>query len=222
MTNLASIKTVILDMDGTMLDLNFDDQVWNHRLPERIAQLRQQGVAASRSWVAETLAAERGSLQWYCLDHWSREFQLSLHALEEELADLIAVRPGTSEFLQHAQGAGYRLVLATNAHPASLARKLERTRIAQYFDRIVSAHEFGAPKEASIFWQRLFETEPNVLTQAMLVDDNEAVLYTARAYGIPHLFGVTTPSSRGQSRIFREFDSIEVLAELIPRLAREL
>ncbi|MSR14460.1 MAG: HAD family hydrolase [Gammaproteobacteria bacterium] len=216
MLSTESIHTVILDMDGTMLDLNFDDQVWNFRLPEKLAELRQQALSECRHIVATTLSGRRGSLEWYCLDHWSREFQISLHAVEEELSDFIAIRPGTIEFLQFAQGAGYRLVLATNAHPASLARKMERTKIDRYFHRVVSAHELGEPKEAPEFWRRFAALEPFELSNSLFVDDNEAVLTSARASGINHLFGVLTPNSRGAPRVFRDFDSVDSLAELIP------
>jgi 5'-nucleotidase len=220
MTTTDPIHTVILDMDGTILDLNFDDQVWNFRLAEKLVESGHSGLMEARRFVADTLARKRGSLEWYCLDHWSREFQISLHALEEELSEFVAIRDGTLEFLQFAHDAGYRLVLATNAHPASLARKLALTKIECFFHRIVSAHEFGQPKESPEFWRRFVELEPNGLESAVFVDDNEAVLIAAREFGIKHLFGVLTPNSRGQPRSYHDFESVDSLAQLIPWLKK--
>ena len=126
----AHIETVLLDMDGTLLDLHFDDQVWNYTLTARLAVVHGESVIAARARVAATLGDVRGSLNWYCLDHWTATFGISIHALEEELAHLVAIRDGTLLFLEFLRQRGYRSVLATNAHPASLARKLQLTGLA--------------------------------------------------------------------------------------------
>ncbi|MBM4228203.1 MAG: HAD-IA family hydrolase, partial [Gammaproteobacteria bacterium] len=191
------LPTLILDMDGTLLDLNFDDQVWNHALPRALAALRGESEAAVRALVAETLGAAKGSLAWYCLDHWEQVFGISVHALELELAELIALRRGTLEFLEFLRTQGYPVIIATNAHPGSLARKMLHTGIEDYFAHRISAHTLGVPKEDPVFWSRLCGVVPFLPEQVVFVDDNLAVLDSARRWGIRHLFGVRTPSSTG-------------------------
>jgi HAD superfamily hydrolase (TIGR01509 family) len=214
----GSIHSVLLDMDGTLLDLNFDDQVWNHALPARLAHREGYTLDTARAHVAEILGPARGTLPWYCLDHWSACFGLSVHALEEELAGLIAIRTGTLEFLRFLRARRYRTVLATNAHPASLARKLRRTELGRYFDCAVSAHDLGAPKEDPIFWERLAGRYPFEPGASVFVDDNPAVLSAARTFGLRHVLGVRTPSSTGETKHFPTYASLESLAELIPWL----
>ena len=216
----ASIAyTVILDMDGTLLDLNFDDQVWNYALPAALAARDGDSVEAARLRVAETLGSVRGTLPWDCHDHWEREFGISVHELEIELAHFIDLRAGTLDFLKFTQANAYRTILATNAHPVSLERKMVRTGLRHYFSAVISAHSLGAAKEDPLFWTQLVATERVDPGLAILVDDNPAVLATAHRFGVRHVFGVRTPSSTGLPKSFPEFASVESLAELIPWLS---
>ncbi|EVT88537.1 hypothetical protein Z046_01535 [Pseudomonas aeruginosa VRFPA09] len=51
--------------------------------------------------------------------------------------------------------AGKRVALITNAHRDSLSLKLERIELAPYFDRLISSHDYGYPKEDARFWSAL-------------------------------------------------------------------
>lgn len=213
--NWTEIDYVILDMDGTLLDLHFDNQVWNELLPRRYGELHRLAERQARAQVQDRLHERRGTLLWYCLDHWSREFGLDMSALEGELETLIDLRAGAQTFLGWLNGRGVRPLLATNAHPNSLARKLTRTGITQYFADIVSAHALGATKETADFWRALSQRYPFIPARTLLVDDNHAVLRAASAWGIAHLFGIARPDSRGQPVPPAEFPCIEDFAELI-------
>lgn len=211
------LSAVILDMDGTLLDLHFDDQVWNHRLPQTIAERRGCALDEARREVAETIAAARGTLNWYCLDYWGELFDVSIHAIERELAGLIRARPGTLDFLRHLGERGIRTVLATNAHPRSLAHKLQRTGIGRYFSAIRSAHPYGHPKEHEGFWTAFAADLDIDPATSLFVDDNVAVLDAARRFGISELYGIHRPSSSGAWRDYAEYPAVDSLAELIPR-----
>lgn len=210
-------STVLLDMDGTLLDLHFDDQVWNVRLPQIVAARRGCGLDEARREVAARIAPARGSLNWYCLDYWGALFDVSIHAIERELAGLIRVRPGTLEFLAHLRAQGIRTVLATNAHPRSLEHKLQRTGIAGWFSEIRSAHPYGHPKEQAAFWEALAADVGFDAASSLFVDDNSAVLDAARRHGIGALYGVHRPSSSGEWRNYDDYPAVDSLAELIPR-----
>lgn len=206
-------------MDGTLLDLNFDDQVWNHALPAALAAKEDCTLDQARERVAHTLDDARGTLVWYCLDHWERQFGISVHELEISLARFIGIRAGTLEFLSFLRQHDYRTILATNAHPASLERKMVRTGLHGFFRSLVSAHTIGAPKEAPEFWQALRAQTQFDPATAVLVDDNLAVLTTAQRSGVRHVFGVRSPSSNGHPKAFDQFASVDSLSELIPWLA---
>ncbi len=212
------IDTVVLDMDGTLLDLNFDDMVWNKLLPQRVAASTGRTLAAAAAHVRTVLESERGTLRWYCLDHWSEVFGVAMGELEREMSEYIRPRPGTLEFLTGLSALELTVVLATNAHPRSLALKLERMPIGRYFDHLISSHRFGAPKEDTAFWHRLVEETGCVPQRSLLVDDNPTVLAAARDCGMRALFGITRPSSTGPVKRYAEFASVDSLTELLPWL----
>ena len=208
------VSAVVLDMDGTLLDLYFDDRVWNHALPHRIANREGMALADAAAFVAETIGAARGTLAWYCLDHWTDVFRVSIHALEEEQASYIQIRDGTVDFLEHLRAQQIPAILATNAHPASMRRKLAKTGLAPYFSALRSSHEYGAPKEHAAFWAALQADLGIDPASVIFVDDNVGVLDAARAWGIAELYGVFTPSSRGERKVFDDYPAVELLSEL--------
>jgi putative hydrolase of the HAD superfamily len=203
-------------MDGTLLDLHFDNHFWLRYLPATIAA--RDGIPAEQA--LEELRARyrrvQGSLRWYCVDHWSQELGLPIAELKEEVSHFIAVLPFALEFLEAARLVGKRRVLVTNAHVASLALKLRRTGLGEYLDDIVVSHDLGAPKEDPIFWARLRGRLPFVPARTLLVDDSLPVLRAARQYGIAHLLAVARPDSRREAQGTADFAAVHSLAEVLP------
>ena len=77
--------TVLLDMDGTFLDLAFDNYFWRELVPAKIAH--KQGItdAEARDQMVARFAAKEGSLEWYCLDYWSDDLDLDLASLKHSI-----------------------------------------------------------------------------------------------------------------------------------------
>ncbi|HEB77936.1 MAG TPA: GMP/IMP nucleotidase [Methylothermaceae bacterium] len=215
------IDTVLLDMDGTLLDLNFDNHFWLEFVPRRYARRHGLTLAEAKARLLPLFDALKGKLEWYCLDYWSRELQLDLTSLKAEVAGLIRVFPHVTGFLEAARGAGKSLWLVTNAHPDALALKLERTCLRAFFDYIVCSHHYGKPKEDLRFWERLHRELPLVPERALMVDDSVTVLAAAGQFGIAHLVAVTRPDSRLPPRVINDFLAVEDLNALLPIEATE-
>lgn len=209
------IDTVLLDMDGTLLDLHFDNYFWQTHLIRRYAELHGQAHALAQQLLTEKFHRTAGTLDWYSVDFWSRELKVDIVELKREVGHLIAIHPHVEDFLQRLQGRK-RVILVTNAHRKSLDLKMERTGIDRFFESIVSSHDYQRPKEDPLFWQRLqreFNLDP---ARTLLVEDHVGILDTARRFGIGHLLAVSKPDSKGPSRNINGYPSIEHFGELLP------
>jgi len=216
MLNWEAIDTVLLDMDGTLLDLHFDTYFWTEHVPQRYAEKHGISREAAKAELFPRMRAVEGTMDWYCIDYWSRELDLDIALLKQEVDHLIAVHPHVTGFLDAVRRAGKRMVLVTNAHMKSLELKMERTRLGGHFDALVCTHEFGMPKEEPALWDRLREREPFDPARTLLVDDSLPVLRSARGYGIAWLLAVLRPDSRLPPRQVSEFDAIDSFREITP------
>lgn len=210
------VETVLLDMDGTLLDLHYDNHFWHEHVPRRYAERRGLAAAAAQAELRARYRRVEGTLDWYCVDYWSRELGLDIAALKREIGHLIAVHPHVVDFLQAVRAHGKRLVLVTNAHGEALALKLERTQLRAHFDAVVCAHDYGLPKEHTSFWERLRHREPFEPAASVLIDDSLPVLRAAWSYGIAQVVAVKCPDSRRPEKEVGEFPAIRDLREVMP------
>jgi putative hydrolase of the HAD superfamily len=213
----SRVDTVLLDMDGTVLDLNFDNRFWREYLPRHYAEARAISEAAAHDYLGPLFMSWRGRLEWYCVDHWSRELGLDVAALKTRYTALIRLLPGVDGFLSAVRDSGRQLWLVTNAHPASLELKMASTRLGPSFDRILSSHAFGFPKEDARFWPRLVAGHPFDPARALMVDDSLPVLAAARAYGVGQVVAITHPDTQQPPREVEGFAAVRGLSALTPQ-----
>lgn len=196
MIDWSAIDTVLLDMDGTLLDLHFDNHFWLEHLPKRYAEKHGLHPERTQTELHTRYDHLRGKLQWYCLDYWREELGMDIVSLKKEVQHLIRVHPHVIDFLDYARADGKRVLLVTNAHRDSLMLKLERTPLGGHVDEAVCSHDYGLPKEHLDFWAALQADHPFAPSRTLLVDDNLAVLASARDFGIRWLLGVRQPDTQ--------------------------
>lgn len=215
MLDWRDIDTVLLDMDGTLLDLHFDSHFWLEHLPRRYVELHHLDQA-SQDILRERIIREQGTLNWYSLAYWRQELGVDIVALKREVQHLIGLRSDALDFLTWLKQQHPRVVLATNADRESLALKLPLTGLEQYLDAIVSSADVGVPKEHQAFWFALQKIEPFDPQRTLFIDDNPAVLESAREFGIRHLLGIKQPDSRRPERELEAFIALDRFATLLP------
>ncbi len=209
------IQTVFLDMDGTLLDLHFDNIFWREHVPLRYAEKHELSVEEAKQALYARYHALEGTIDWYCVDYWSRELDLDINALKRELEHLIQVHPHVAEFLEALRAASKRIVLLTNAHHKVIELKMTATGLAEHFDHLICAHTFKLPKEDPLFWPKLAEQDPFDRDTTLFVDDSLPVLRAARGYGIRFLRAVHLPDSKAPPKQTEEFLAIECFNELL-------
>lgn len=200
----SAIDTVLLDLDGTLLDLAFDTFFWWHHIPAVYGASRSLHPEEAREQLKPRFKACEGTLNWYCVDYWSRELGLDVTALKRAAGDRIGWLPGAEEFLKRLRLKGKRVVLLTNAHPEALRIKDERTGVTRYFDAVYSSHMFGAPKEDQAFWSAVRGVEPFDANRSIFIDDSPTVVRAARAAGIRWVYALRRPDTSGGPRIHDE------------------
>ena len=203
-------------MDGTLLDLHFDNYFWQHHVPLRYAEKNQLHIDDARDILFPKFKSAEGTMDWYCVDYWSGQLDLNIAQLKAEVDHLIAIHPHVVKFLEATKDAGKQVVLVTNAHQKSLMLKMDRTALSHYFDDIICAHDFGLPKEKPEFWDKLNKTLAFDKNKTLLVDDTLPVLRSAQSYGIQHLLAVLNPDSQSPQRDTEEFQAIKDFRDIMP------
>jgi putative hydrolase of the HAD superfamily len=211
------IDTVLLDLDGTLLDLHYDSHFWHDTVPAAWGARRGLDAAAALAALRPRFRALEGTLDWYSTDYWSRELGLDIVALKLRDPSRIGWLPGAREFVRQLRAMRKRVVLATNSHPAVLAIKHQHTGVVDEVDVAFSSHQFGAPKESAAFWTGLHAAEPYDAARTLFVDDNASVLRAAHSAGIAALVAIRKPDSVGTTRPPHEFPAVDSVAALLSR-----
>ena len=213
--NWQEIDTVLLDLDGTLLDLHFDNYFWLDHLPMRWAQVNGRSESECRTYLHGLFQDMRGTLNWYCLDYWSEKLQMDMVELKKEVIDKIQLRPYAISFLEYLGDIGKQKILVTNGHPDGMKLKFFHTCIESHFDQVVSCHRFQAPKEEQSFWRQFQGLHPFDKNRTLFIDDNESVLVSAERYGIKHLLQILQPDMQQPSRPIGNFPAIEHFSEIL-------
>ncbi len=206
--NWSQISTVLIDMDGTILDLHFDNHFWLEHLPARYSEKMSISLDAAKAKLKDDYLAVVGTIKWYCLDYWAEQTQMPIKELKREIQHLIQLRSDARDFLLALRASGRDVVLVTNAHPESLSLKIERTQLDQYFDTLYSTHDFGVTKESQLLWQRLQAKHGFDCDKTLFIDDSIEILKSAQQYGIKHLLAIANPDSKKSANVIKGFPAI--------------
>jgi len=216
MLDWKAIDTVLLDMDGTLLDLNFDNFFWQEYLPLRYAEINQLDVIEATKMINQKTRAIEGTLEWYSTSYWSEVLEVDVIALKHEVRDLVTVMPHCHDFLDELKAADKDIVMVTNAHGDSLNLKMEKTGLAHKFDRLITVHEFDLPKENLACWDEVHSRHAFDKRRTLLIDDNLNALQSAQDYGIAHVLAIYQPDSKAPRKEVKHFPAIHRFTEIMP------
>lgn len=219
-SDLQQQPIAMFDMDGTLLDLAFDDFIWNQCLPERYAQLHECSLEQSQQTLFQFYKQHQHTLSGYSSVYCKSKLGVDVLQLQYEYREKISARTGCHELLKQLNAQGYRCWLLTNSDRAGLELKLEHVELNPYFELMISSEDLGYAKEDIAFWQKLQQLHPFDPAQALFVDDTVAVLKSAEEFGISQLFSILQPSSTHPARVTTElaYPPLDHLTELLDEL----
>jgi len=206
---------VLLDMDGTFLDLAFDNYFWRELVPVRIAHKLGVSAEEASDVLFSQFAAKEGSLDWYCLEYWSESLDLDLVSLKQSIRHKVGYLPETRRFLQTVKDSHRRLILVTNAHQDTLRVKMSAVDFDGYFDELVTSHQFGYAKEHDEFWPALQDHLQFDPASSLFVDDSLPVLAAATRYGIDQVVAIRRPDTGLPEREIEQHQSVFSLDDLL-------
>jgi 5'-nucleotidase len=212
---ISEIKYVLLDMDGTLLDKYFDDFFWEHLVPEKYAEKHAMTFGRAKEELAEKYKFHEGTLNWTDLDFWSKELDLDIPALKEQIQHLIEVHPHVENFLKMLKVQRKKVFLVTNAHYKSIELKFRRTSIGKYFDTVLASFDVGYPKESLKFWEKAEKLLKFDKNKTLFIDDTEEILKTAKAYGIRYILYKARSNSKVEPKGSDQFMHIIDFDELL-------
>lgn len=216
--NWSNIHTVLLDMDGTLLDLHYDNHFWLEHLPTLYAKHNGISLDEAKQLMHQEYKKVHGTLNWYCLDYWTDKLQLNIRQAKREIQHLISMRDDTLPFLDALKLSGREVILLTNAHPDSLSLKVEHTQLDEHIDQLVSTHQFGASKESQLLWQRLHDYLDFEPGYTLMVDDNLPILDAALEFGIGQVLAIANPDSKKPHNAIDRLPATADYNDLIPSL----
>lgn len=206
--------TVMFDMDGTLLDLAFDDFIWNQHIPQAYADIHNKPIDEAHEYLQQLYQQHRHTLNWYSTEFWTQKLGLNILEIHNTFEHKIQPRTGCFDLLNNLKQKNYECWLVTNADHKNLALKLEKIGLSPYFKHIISSETIGFPKEDIRFWEVLQKKYHFNHQTCAFVDDTEAVLKQAGTFGISKLFIIPQPSSKTSTR-FSEHAHYHTLHDLI-------
>jgi HAD superfamily hydrolase (TIGR01509 family) len=210
----SAIDTVLLDLDGTLLDQAYDNHIWRDLIPQRYAVKRGLELGEAYAEIERLFEGRSGTLDWYDIEYWNRTLGVDVGDLHREVRTHVAWLPGARDFLARMRAMGKRLVLLTNSHPIALEVKHEQTGVLDHLDAAASSQEFGAPKEDPRFWaaaRARFGFDP---ARSLFADDNSRMLEAARLAGVRWVYGIRHWDTKGSRRVHVDHPAVDSVADL--------
>lgn len=208
-----NVDLVLLDMDGTLLDLHYDSHFWLEFVPSQYALLHRLSIEQATSYVFEQYKAVWGTLSWYSYDYWTETLGLDIHQLQHANKHKIQWREDTLWFLKKLKKLGKKIVILTNAHPSGIALKDQQTQLLSHVDLAISSHQIGHEKESEFFWEAVKKQLNTDFSRSIFIDDSEKILVAAQSAGVEYLVGINKPDSEKPAQAMQSFSTITQFQE---------
>ena len=204
-----SIETFFLDMDGTLLDLAYDNYFWHEHIPALYSKKNGITIQEGTHIFEELYKNKQGTMEWYSISYWSKVLKIDLQLEILKTRNQIKVFDGTIDLLRKLKKHKIKIYLLTNCPREMLDIKMTQTKLWGYFDKIISSEDCGYIKESNEFWSYLNKNIEYNTRTTVFIDDNQNVLRYSKKNGIQNIYCIDFPDSKKDRQIINGYQSIE-------------
>ena len=215
---MVRIEVVSFDMEGTLIDDNFSDLIWEHDIPRLYGLQNGLGFETAKGYVLQQYdTIGEGKPEWYDVDYWFRRLGLrgDWRELLEDRRDDCRPYPETKQVLE-ALRERYTFIICSNTIREFLEVQLRK--LPSVFRHVFSApSDFGTVKNPGFYHRicNMIGLEPGSVAH---VGDNVEFDYeAAREVGIHAFYLDRSREARGDLVLHDLLDFEERLGELDDR-----
>lgn len=200
MENLEKdLKIISFDVDGTLVDLEYNDLVWFKEIPELVAQKKKIGFEESLKLVQEEYSKlGEHNLKWYDIKHWISYFDLKVSYIEilKKYESQVKIFPDVIPVLEEFKK-GFVFIVITAMPREFLIPKLKKLK--KYFKFTFSAlSDFKELKNSEIYLKICQTLKANPAQVLHIGDHWEFDYLAARKAGMKALFLDRTNGKKGK------------------------
>jgi len=212
MVKLNSTTAILSDLDGVILNLDYDIKFWESKLPEHLANQSNQSLEEIKTMIQAEIDVQRGTLNFYDLNYWDELLNVDCMEIIKEQEEMCSYLEGSYEALQRLATFKNPKHILTNGDPRIQEYKAETQNFLEFFDSIFYSMHAGYPKEEKEFWALARHNLNLNYEDAIFIDDNLEVVKAAVKAGIKQVVWITP----GKNRILQGgVETFSSLADLV-------
>ena len=211
MVKLNSTTAILLDLDGVILNLEYDIKFWESWLPDHVANQSNRILEEIKAEIQAEIDIQRGTLNFYDLNYWDNLLNVDCMKIIKEQEEKCSYLEGSYEALQRLSTLNNRMHIVTNGDPRVQEYKAETQNFLEFFDSIFYSMHAGYPKEEKEFWALARHNLNLDFEDAIFIDDDFKVVTAAIKVGIRKVIWITP----GKNRVLQNgIETFPRLAEL--------
>jgi FMN phosphatase YigB (HAD superfamily) len=212
MTKFNSTTAILSDLDGVILDLNYDMKFWTDWLPDALTLSSGKTRSDIKAELVAMMKNQEASLNWYDLNYWDEYFKVDCLEIIKAQEERCSFLDGSVDALNKFAALPNPKYILTNGDPRLFDFKSESANFLDYFDSHLCSMHVGYAKEQKEFWSLASQYLKLDLKNSIFIDDNFKVVTSAVKAGVGQVYWI----NKGRSKVLSNgVITYPTLAELV-------